>query len=134
MYRKLPNSLQKIVKRIGRIEARIHKKLVCMQPRLMRRYGLLKYPEGISVRALKEEKLNLLTEFFDYVKNGNADDEEVEYIEDCFADMERPKFGYVVKLMLKEKERCEIDFENPERSTCNLPSNATREGLRRISS
>ena len=56
MYRKLPDSLKRIVKKIGRIEARIHKKLVCMQPRLMRRYGLLKYPEGISVRTLKEKK------------------------------------------------------------------------------
>merc|ERR1712083_76431 len=51
-----------------------------------------------------------------------------------FDDMERPKFGYMVKLTLNESKPCQIDFENPERSTCILPSNSTKEILRRISS
>ena len=46
--------------------------------------------------------------------------------------MDRPKFGYRVKIVLKEKERCEINFENPEQSTCNLTSNADNEELNRV--
>ena len=115
MYQQLPRSLKKIVKKIGRIEARVHKKLVCMQPRLRRKYGRLVYPEGLTVRTLKDKK----NEFFSFIKHGDAEDEEVEYIEDCFSDMERPKFGYRMKVKLMENEPCEIDFENPTQSTCN---------------
>ena len=41
MYRKLPRYMKKIVKKMGRIEASIHKTLVCIEPRLKRRYGKL---------------------------------------------------------------------------------------------
>ena len=34
--------------------------------------------------------------------------------------------------MLKEKERCEINFENPEQSTCNVTSNADNEERNRV--
>ena len=91
MYQKLPRPMKKIVKRMGRIEARLHKKMVCLEPRLRRRYGHLVYPEGLTVTALKEKKNNFLKDFVEYVENGNAEDEEVEYIEDCFDDMERPR-------------------------------------------
>ena len=117
---------------MARIEARMHKILVCKVPRLERRYGRLIYPDGLSVKGFKEKKKDFLKDFVDYVKNGNAEDEEVEFIEDCFDDMDRPKFGYRVKIMLKEKEPCQINFENPEQSTCNLTSNADNEGLNRV--
>ena len=91
MYQKLPRPMKKIVKRMGRIEARLHKKMVCLEPRLRRRYGHLVYPEGLTVTALKEKKNNFLKDFVEYVENGNAEDEEVEYIEDCFDDLERPR-------------------------------------------
>jgi hypothetical protein len=118
MYKRLPSPLKKIVKKIGRIEARIHKIVVCMRPRLKRRYGTLVYPEGLTVRALKNKKES----FFDFIKNGDADDEHVEYIEDCFADMERPKFGWRVRVSFKEDEPCNLDLDNPELSTCRLTS------------
>ena len=91
---------------MGRIEASLHKKMVCLEPRLRRRYGKLVYPEGLTVKSLKEKKKNFIKDFIEYVKNGNAEDEEVEYIEDCFDDMERPRFGYMMKIMLKENEPC----------------------------
>ena len=56
MYQKLPNGLKKIVKKIERIEAKLHKLLVCLTPRLKRRYGQLVYPEGLTVKSLVEKK------------------------------------------------------------------------------
>ena len=56
----------------------------------------------------------------EYIQNGNAEDEAVEYTEDCFDDMERPNFGYRVKIMTKEDEPCTVDFENPDQTTCQL--------------
>ena len=97
MYNKLSEPLQKIVKKMGRIEAHLHKKLLCWRPRLERRYGRLIYPEGLSVLALKEKKKDFLKDFVEFVKNGNAEDEEVDYIEDCFDDRDRPKFSYRVE-------------------------------------
>ena len=132
MYQKLPDSMKKIVKKIGKIEARFHKIIVCIEPRLKRRYGHLIYPEGLSVKALKEKKVDFIQDFIDYVNNGNVADEEVQYVEDCFSDMERPRFGYSVKLMLKENEPCTIDFENPDLRTCNQPANTDNEGVNRV--
>ena len=40
------------------------------------------------------------------------------FLEDCFEDMERPRFGWRAKVTLMENEACEINFENPELSTC----------------
>ena len=121
--------MKKIVKKMGRFEAKMHKLMVCMEPRLVRRYGRLVYPEGLSVKALKEKKKDFITDFIEYIKNGNVEDEEVAYIEDCFDDMERPRFGYRVKIMLREEEPCEFNLKNPDQSTCILPSNSDREDL-----
>merc|ERR1712223_2043567 len=86
MYKKLPGRFKTLVKKIGRIEAHFHKKLVCLEPRIKRKYGKLVYPNGLTFKAIKEKKKN----FKDFVNFGNADDIHVEYIEDCFDDMERP--------------------------------------------
>jgi len=118
MFNKLSPGMKRLVKKIGRIEARIHKKMVCLSPRLKRRYGKLVYPEGLTVKAIKDQK----EEFFDFINFGNAEDEEVEYIEDCFDDMERPEFGWRVKVMLMDDEPCTIDPKNLEMSTCKLSS------------
>lgn len=115
--------MKKLVKKIGRIEALMHKKLVCIQPRLKRRYGLLVYPEGLTIKAIKEKKKNVEN----FIKYGNAEDLHVEYIEDCFDDMERPKFGWRVKVTLMENEPCDISFENPDQTTCRLNSNPNDE-------
>merc|ERR1712223_2249487 len=123
MYKALPRDMKKLVKKFGRIEAIMHKVLVCIEPRLKRRYGKLVYPEGLTVKAVKEKKEN----FWDFVKYGNAEDAEVEYIEDCFADMERPRFGWRAKVTFMENEPCEIDSENPERSTCRINSISNNE-------
>ena len=118
MFNKLSPGMKRLVKKIGRIEARIHKKMVCLRPRLQRRYGKLVYPEGLTVKAIKDQK----EDFFDFINFGNAEDEEVEYIEDCFDDMERPEFGWRVKVTLMDDEPCTIDPKNLEMSTCKLSS------------
>ena len=118
MFNKLSPGMKRVVKKIGRIEARMEKIMVCLRPRLQRRYGKLVYPEGLTVKAIKDKK----EEFSDYIKFGNAEDEEVEFIEDCFDDMERPAFGWRVKVMLMDDEPCTIDPKNLEMSTCKLSS------------
>ena len=120
MYKRLPGKMKTLVKKFGRIEALLHKKLVCIEPRLKRRYGKLVYPEGLTLKAIKEKKES----FWDFVKNGNAEDVHVEYIEDCFADMERPQFGWRAKVRLMENEPCDFSQENPELGTCNGNSNS----------
>ena len=80
MYKKLPKPFKRIVKKMGRIEAKMEKILFCVEPRLKRRYGRLIYPEGFKVKRIKEKKIDYLKDFVEYVKNGNADDEETEYI------------------------------------------------------
>ena len=120
MYSRLPRSMKKIVKKISRVEARIEKKLMCIRPRLKRRYGQLVYPEGLTINAIEGKK----NEFIDFVKNGNIEDEQVEYIEDCFDDMDRPTFGYAVKITLRDNEPCELNLESPDENTCPLPSDS----------
>ena len=105
-----------------------------MQPRLERRYGRLIYPEGISVKSLKEKKTDFIKDLFEYIENGNVADEEVEYIEDCFDDMERPRFGWRVKVKLKEDESCDINFENPDQTTCDVGSKTENEELDELNS
>ena len=56
MYKSLPPPLKRIVKKFGRIEARIHKKIVCWKPRLQRRYGRLVYPNGLTVNSVIKKK------------------------------------------------------------------------------
>merc|ERR1712223_1516961 len=79
--------------------------------------------EGLTVKAVQEKKES----FWDFVKYGNAEDAEVEYIEDCFVDMERPRFGWRAKVTFMENEPCEINSENPERSTCRIKSISNNE-------
>ena len=114
MYNKLPRALKKLVKIVVRFEARMEKKLICLRPRMKRRYGQLVYPEGLTFNAIKDKK----TEFIDFVINGDAEDEKVEFIQDCFDDMDRPKFGYRVMVRLKDNEPCDINFENSDEDTC----------------
>ena len=128
MYQKLPKSLKRLVKKIGRIESMLHKKMVCLKPRLKRRYGRLVYPEGLTVKALVQQK----EQFFQEIKSGSPEDDHVEYVEDCFADMERPKFGWRVKVTVMQDEPCDLNPENPELNTCTLPlkiNNETDIGL-----
>ena len=119
MYQRLPKPMKRLVKKIERIESILHKKMVCLKPRLKRRYGRLVYPEGLTVKALVEKKQN----FFEDLKAGSPEDDHVEFIEDCFEDMERPKFGWSVKVTLTENEPCDLNLENPELNTCLLTSN-----------
>ena len=59
MYQKLSPSLKKIVKKIGRIETKLHKKLVCIKPRIKRKYGRLIYPEGLTVTNFDKSRIIL---------------------------------------------------------------------------
>lgn len=102
--------------------------MICMKPRLKRRYGRLVYPEGLTVKALVQQKKQFLQE----IKFGSPEDDHVEYVEDCFADMERPKFGWRVKVTVMQDEPCDLNPENPELKTCTLPlkvNNETDSGL-----
>ena len=56
--------------------------------------------------------------------NGDSGTDQVEYIEDCFEDMERPKFGWSVKVTYMEDEPCDFNSEHPDLSRCKL--NSTR--------
>ena len=123
MYQKLPRSLKRIVKKVGRIESILHKKMLCLKPRLKRRYGRLVYPEGLTIKALVEQK----KEFFQDIKSGSPDNDHVEFVEDCFDDMERPKFGWRVKVTLMQNEPCNLNPENPELNTCTLPLKTNNE-------
>ena len=123
MYQNLPRSLKRIVKKVGRIESMLHKKMLCLKPRLKRKYGRLVYPEGLTIKALVEQKQNFFQDFM----SGSPDDDHIEFVEDCFADMERPKFGWRVKVTLIENEPCDFNPENPELNTCTLPSNHRNE-------
>ena len=118
-YGRLSRPMKKIVKKIGRIESRIHESLVCLRPRLKRTFGKLVYPEGQTVKVIKENT----KDFIDFVKHGDAEEEHVAFVEDCFIDMKRPKFGWRVKIQLKEDEPCDLNIKNPELSTCILSSN-----------
>ena len=51
MYQKLSPSVKRIVKKIERIESSLHKKMICMKPRIQRRYGKLVYPEGFTGKS-----------------------------------------------------------------------------------
>ena len=128
MYQKLPRSLKRIVKKVGRIESMLHKKMLCLKPRLKRKYGRLVYPEGLTIKALVEQKKN----FFQDIKYGSPENDQVEFVEDCFNDIERPKFGWRVKVTLMQNEPCDLNPENPELNTCTLPlkiNNETDSGL-----
>ena len=128
VYQKLPKSLKRLVKKIGRIESMLHKKMICLKPRLKRRYGRLVYPEGLTVKALVQQK----KQFLEVIKSGSPEDDHVEYVEDCFADMERPKFGWRVKVTVMQDEPCNLNPGNPELNTCTLPlkvNNETDSGL-----
>ena len=46
LYKTLPGNMKKLIKKFGRMEALLHKKLVCLEPRLKRKYGILVFPEG----------------------------------------------------------------------------------------
>ena len=109
-----------VIKKMRRIEAKLQKKIICLRPRLRRRYGQLVYPEGLTVKSLIAKKQNFLQD----INYGNPEDDKVEYIEDCFEDMDRPKFGWSVKITLMEEEPCNFNTEIPELSTCKI--NSTR--------
>ena len=61
--------------------------------------------------------------FFGSIKNTLPEDDQVEYIEDCFQDLKRPKFGWRVKITLKEEEPCDLNIEDPSLNTCGPNSN-----------
>lgn len=130
MYNTLPTWMKEIVKKIERFEAKLNKKIICLKPRLERKYGRLIYPEGLTVKSIIEHKQNFLHE----IKYGDPEDDKVDYIEDCFKDMERPKFGWSVKVTLMEDEPCDFNNENPELGTCRLDAvrnNASSSDLNR---
>ena len=58
----------------------------------------------------------------------------LEATEDFFYDMERPRFGWRVKVKLKENESCDIDFENPDQTTCEIGSKTENEELDELNS
>ena len=62
-YQKLPRPMKTVVKKIGRIEAKVHKRLVCLTPKLKRRFGHLFYPNGQRVPKKLKKKRSIFPDF-----------------------------------------------------------------------
>ena len=61
--------------------------------------------------------------FLASVDDPNVEDERVEFVEDCFQDMPRRKFGWRMKVMLMEKEPCTFEPDtNPDIPKCIITS------------
>ena len=63
MFQKLPRPLKRVVKKIGRVEAKVYKKLVCLTPKLKRRFGNLFYPNGQRVPKELKKKRSICPDF-----------------------------------------------------------------------
>ena len=63
MFQKLPLPMKRAVKKIGRVEAKVYKKLVCLTPKLKRRFGNLFYPNGQIVPAKVEKTRRIFPDF-----------------------------------------------------------------------
>ena len=63
MYQKLPRPMKTVVKKIGRIEAKVHKRLVCLTPKLKRKFGHLFYPNGQRVPKKSKKKRSIFPDF-----------------------------------------------------------------------
>ena len=63
MFQKLPRPMKRVVKKIGRIEAKVHKRLVCLTPKLKRRFGHLFYPNGQRVPKKLKKKRSIFPDF-----------------------------------------------------------------------
>jgi len=69
---------------------------------------------GHTFTDLREQK--------DFIGQGNIKDVEVQYVQDCFEDLERPKFGWRVKVTLAEKETCDITLKDQNQVPCKVDS------------
>ena len=63
MYQKLPRPMKRVVKKIGRIEAKVHKKLICLTPKLKRRFGHLFDSNGQRVPTKLKKKRSIFPDF-----------------------------------------------------------------------
>ena len=63
MFQKLPRPMKRVVKKIGRVEAKVLKKLVCLTPKLKRRFGNLFYSNGQIVPTKLEKKRSIFLDF-----------------------------------------------------------------------
>merc|ERR1712083_690918 len=86
VYNSLPGQMKNLVKMFGRLEGLIAKTIACAESRLRRQYGKVAYPKGFTNVQRKR--------FEDFIRYGNVKDVEVKYVEDCFEELERPKFGW----------------------------------------
>ena len=133
IYSKLPRKLKYLVRAAKKFEAKVHRKLVCLEPNLRRKMGKMSYPEnGMpikskfdifgKVKSLKDQKYD----FWASVDDPEDEDDHVEYIEDCFPDIPRRKFGWSVKYTIMKDERCTFDLSKvtDDMPKCVITNNA----------
>ena len=122
--RALPSALTRIGRKIEIIETRLYNLIVCLQPRLKRRFGKLLTPEGQLIKPQRETAQHF---FYDSDYSYLEEDVKVEFIEDCFADLQRPKYGWGTKVTFMEDEPCDLDSTNPQLPPCRINSTQTTE-------
>ena len=94
--------LRRILSGIKRLYKRFMKNLQCLTPRLARRFGNLNFPQS----QLNDFPGN--SDEFGQEKQETEDEFLVDDVTDCFDDVEEPRYGYRVQVMLNDEEPCEI--------------------------
>ena len=80
--------MKRFVLKLKKLEAFLHKRLVCLQPTIQRRLGRMKYPEGMQVtpfedlQALKEKKRQIKKEFAKVIFPPSGPIDYEDYVED----------------------------------------------------
>ena len=143
IYYRLPRKLQFVVRALKKLERKVHKKLVCLEPMLKRRTGKMRFPNhgmgryngmpvkrefGLSFSNLKKQKY----EFLASVDDPNAQNEtKIEYINDCFDDIPRMEFGWRVKVSLIDNEPCTFDPVDDIDRRCVVTNNTETDTFQR---
>jgi len=147
IYKRLPRKLQYVTRALKKLERNIHNKLLCFEPRLLRRIGKLRFPNhdmgkynGMPVKPIPEIKTKFIDkikgfkqqkfEFLESVDNPDAEDEvDIEYVNDCFDDMPRRMFGYSVKYNILNRTECSFGPNATVENRCIVVNTNTTQGL-----
>ena len=143
IYNRLPRKLQFVVRALKKLERKVHKKLVCLEPMLKRRSGKMRFPNhgmgrynglpvkkefGLSFSNLKKQKHDFLAS----VDDPNAQNEtEIQYINDCFDDIPRMEFGWRVKITLIDNEPCSFEPTDDIDRRCVVTNNTETDTFQR---
>ena len=79
--------MKRFVLKLKKLEAFLHKRLVCLQPTIQRRLGRMKYPEGMQVtpfedfQALKQKKKEIKKELASLIFPPHDDIDYEDYVD-----------------------------------------------------